>query len=97
MEENGQGTEMRGVVTEYREGQSLAMHLEGQYNTVEVAYRLAELAGGTRLSLSSDIRFKSFLRLASLVFWPAFKKKLLAQLGEECARLNGLCEQGDEG
>ncbi len=96
VEENGRGTELRGEVTDYRVNESLAIRLDGEYNTVRVSYRLAELAGGTRLTMRADVRFKSFLRVANLIFRPAFKKKLLAQFNEEYARLKGLCEQ-DEG
>lgn len=94
IEENGGSVEMRGVVTDYRENQVLAMHLSGKYNTVDVEHRLEETdEGQTRLTIRANIRFKSFLKIASIVFRPAFKKKLIEQLNVECARLKELCEQ----
>ena len=40
IEENGSGTEMEGVVTDYRENQVLAMHLCGKYNVVNVKWHI---------------------------------------------------------
>jgi hypothetical protein len=93
IEENGRGTEMQGIVTDYRENQSLAMHLSGKYNVVDVEWHLKEIEKRARLTVKADIRFKSFVRLMSILFWPAFKKNALRQLQEECARLKELCEQ----
>lgn len=67
IEENGRGVEMRGVVTDYRENQVLAMHLGGKYNNVDVEYCLEEIEGCTRLTMSSNIRFRSFLKILSII------------------------------
>ena len=94
VEEDGRGTEMQGIVTDYRENQSLAMHLEGKYNVVDVAWRIEEMGECTRLTLNSNIRFKSFVGLLSVLMRPVFKKKIVAQLKGEFARLRELCEEG---
>ena len=93
VEENGRCVEMRGVVTDYRENQALAMHLGGKYNNIDVEYRLEEIEGRTRLTMISHIRFKSFLKILSIILWPALKKKLLGQLDREYATLKRLCER----
>ena len=93
IEENGRGVEMRGVVTDYRENQSLAMHLSGKYNVVDVEWRIEERGERTRLTLNSNIRFKSFIRVLSILMRPAFKKKITTQLQGEFARLKELCER----
>jgi len=85
---------MRGIVTDYRENQALAMHLEGKYNTVDVEYRLEEIEGRTRLTMNANIRFRSFVKILNLVFRSAFRRKIIAQLDREYARLKELCEQG---
>ena len=90
--EGGRGTEMQGVVTDYRENRSLAMHLSGQFNVVDVAWRLEEIEERTRLTVKADIRFKSVAGLMSILLRPVFRKKLTAQLREETARLKDLCE-----
>lgn len=93
VEENGRRVEMNGVVTDYRKDQVLAMHLDSKYNNVDVEYRLEEIGGRTRLTMISNIRLRSFLRVFSIILWPAFKKKLLRQLNREYARLKELCER----
>ena len=93
VEENGRRVEMNGVVTDYRKDQVLAMHLDSKYNNVDVEYRLEEIGGRTRLTMISNIRLRSFLRVFSIILWPAFKKKLLGQLNREYASLKELCER----
>ena len=43
IEEGGGSTEMQGVVTDYKENQSLAMHMSGKYNVVDVEWRIKEM------------------------------------------------------
>ncbi len=92
IEENGRIAEMQGIVTDYRANHSLAMHLSGKYNTVDVEWHIEEMGEHTRLTMKADIRFKSLVRLMSILFWPVFKKNALRQLQEEFARLKELCE-----
>ena len=93
IEENGRGVEMHGVVTDYRDNQSLAMHLSGKYNVVDVEWRLEEIEEHTRLTVNARVRFKSFIKILSIIMRPVFKKKIVAQLQEELARLKELCER----
>ena len=93
VEEDGRGTEMQGEITDWRENELIAMHLSGKYNTVDVEWRLDEVEGFTHVTGDFNIQFKSFLRILSIILWPAFKKKNLGQLQEEFARLKELCEQ----
>ena len=93
IEENGSGTEMEGVVTDYRENQALAMHLSGKYNVVDVEWRIEETGERTRLTLHANIRFRSFVKVFSILMRPVFKKKLTGQLQGEFARLKELCER----
>ena len=94
IEENGRGTEMQGIVSDYRENQSLAMHLSGKYNVVDVEWRIEEMGESTHLTIHADVRFRSFVRVLSILMRPAFQKKLTEQLQGEFARLKELCEQG---
>lgn len=93
IEENGHGVEMQGVVTDYRENQLLAMHLSGKYNVVDVEWRIEEMGEHTRLTLHSNIRFRSFLRVSSILIRPVFQKNITEQLKGEFARLKELCER----
>ena len=91
--EDGRSTEMQGIVLNYQKPQLLSMHLEGRYNAVDVEYRLTESEGKTLLTLNSNIQFKSFMRLFSVIIWPVFKKKLIEQTDREYTRLKQLCEE----
>jgi len=93
IEENGRSVEMHAVVTDYRENQLLAMHLDGKFNVVDVEWRLEEIGERTRLTLNSNIRFKSFIKILSVLMRPIFKKKIVAQLQGELARLKEICER----
>ena len=93
IEEGGGSTEMQGVVTDYKENQSLAMHMSGKYNVVDVEWRIKEMGKYTRLTVNSNIRFKSFLRFFSIILWPAFKRNIRGQLGREYTKLKELCEE----
>lgn len=93
IEENGRSVEMCGVVTYYRENQSLAMHLSGKYNVVDVEWRIKERGERTRLTIYANIRFRSFVYLMSILMRPAFRRKITEQLQGEFARLKELCER----
>ncbi len=93
--ENGRSTEMHGIVTEYNKNQRLAMKLNGDYNDVNVEYLIKPVENYTCLTINSTIKFKSFLRIASIILRPVIRKKLLAQLHKEYARLKELCEYGN--
>ena len=93
IEEGGKGVEMQGEVTDYRENQSLAMHMSGKYNIVDVKWCIEEMVNYTRLTMNSNIQFKSFLRLLSIFLWPAFKRNIQRQLDREYAQLKELCEE----
>ena len=95
IEEGGGSTEMQGVVTDYRENQSLAMHMGGKYNVVDVEWRIEEMGKYTRLTVNLNIKFKSFLRFLSIILWPAFKRNIRGQLGREYTKLKELCEEDE--
>jgi len=93
IEENGSGTDMEGVVTDYRENQALAMHLSGKYNVVDVEWCIEQRGEHTYLTVYSNIRFRSFIKILSIIIRPIFKKRITKQLQVECAKLKELCGQ----
>ena len=92
IEEKGSGTEREGIVIDYRENQALAMHLSGKYNVVDVKWLIEEMGEHTRLTVDSDIRFKSFIKVLSVLIGPVFKKNAIKQLHLELVKLKELCE-----
>ncbi len=93
IEENGRGTEMDGVITDYVANRKIAFHLSGKFNIVDVEYCLEQLGGITRLSQEANIRFKSFFKVTSIILGPLFKKKIINQSQSELTKLKELCER----
>ncbi len=95
IEENGRGTEMEGVVTDYRENEALAMYLRSKYNTVDVQWLIEDRGKYTRLTQKSNIRFRSFPGILSIILRPVFRQNILRQLEEEFLKLKELCEDDE--
>jgi uncharacterized membrane protein len=93
--ENGQSVEMRGVVTDYRENELLGMHLSGKYNMIDTRWRIERSGDNARLTVDSDVSFKGYLWILSVIVRPMFKKTLLRQMEDDVERLKELCEGGD--
>ena len=90
-DQNGK-TEMHGVVTGYQENESISFHLSGQYNTVDVEFRLEKIDERTRLTQTADIRWRSFMKVMSIFLGGRIKKEITAQSQKEFAKLKALCE-----
>ena len=71
------------------------MHLDGKYNIVDAEWYLEDRGKVTRLTAYFDIRFKSVVKILSIINRPVFKKKMMDQLQVEFARLKELCECND--
>ena len=69
------------------------MHLSGKYNVVDVEWCIEEMGECTRLTQHANIRFRSFVKLLSILMRPTFQKKLTGQLQGEFTRLKELCER----
>jgi len=93
IEQEGHTMEMYGIVADYQENQLLVMHLSSEYNTVEVEWRIEKAGEHTRLTVDSDIRFLSLVKVISFLMMPVFKKRILRQLQGELVRLKQLCER----
>jgi len=93
IEEQGRGTEMRGVVTGFVANKRLAFHLEGEFNSVDVNYTLQEKGKTTQLTQNAEIRFKGLIRLMSVFLGPILRKKIEEQAQSEFNKLKELCEQ----
>jgi uncharacterized protein YndB with AHSA1/START domain len=91
--DTGGSTEMRGVITGYVPNQKMAFHLEGDFNTIDVEYRLEQMGDITRLTQEADVQLQPIFQLFSFIIWPMFKKQISAQSKQEFAKLKELCEQ----
>jgi carbon monoxide dehydrogenase subunit G len=93
IEENGRGTEMRGLVTDFVSNKRFAVHLEGDFNSAEVSFTLKEKGDMTQLTQNVELHFKGMMRILSLFWGGSIKKKILRQVQNEFNRLKELCEQ----
>lgn len=93
VQEDGRATVMSGVVTDFTANERMAFHLEGEFNTVDVVWTLQVHEQGTLVSQVAEVRFKGLMRVVSLLFGPAFRKKITAQAQQEFAKLKELCER----
>jgi carbon monoxide dehydrogenase subunit G len=89
-------TELYGEVTGYRENEMLSFHLRGQYNLVDVQFRVRPVGAYTRVIQQVDMRFRSFLKVTSLLFAGRLRQEIGEQAQAEFARLKELCEAKQE-
>lgn len=92
VEEDGRGTELVGVITQFVENEWIAFHLEGDYNVADVSFRVRPTENGSQVIQEVNVRFKGMLKLFSF-FGFAFKKKIQAQIQREFSLLKELCER----
>ncbi|MDI6815632.1 MAG: SRPBCC family protein [Actinomycetota bacterium] len=96
VEEDGRGTELRGVITGFVPEKRLAVHLEGDFNSVDASYTLEQKGEITQVSQDAEVHFKGLLRVISIVTGPIFKRKVTRQAQSEFAKLKELCERDVE-
>ena len=92
IEEEGQGIEMQGVVTEFQPNKAYAVHLESESHSADVRFVLTENVDSTQLIQSVELHFKNELSDDVL---NSIKKSIMSQAQSEFARLKELCEQDD--
>ncbi len=92
VEEDGRGTELHGVITEWVPDERLAFHLEGEFNDADVLFTLEEVGSATRVTQTAEVRFKGVVRIMSLFFGQSFKRNIRRQAESEFAALKALCE-----
>jgi carbon monoxide dehydrogenase subunit G len=95
IEEDGRGTEMLGLVTEFVSNERFTVRLEGDFTSAEVSFTLIEKGSVTQLTQSVELRFKGMLKVLSIVLRNSIKKKIRGQAHNEFSRLRALCEQDD--
>ena len=92
VEEDGQGIEMQGVITEFEPNKGYAVHLESESHSADVRFVLIEKSSSTQLTQSVELHFKNELSDDVL---ESIKKSITTQAQREFARLKELCEKSD--
>lgn len=91
-EENGRKMEFQGVVTFYEKDSRLAATLTGEFFDLDVGYVLEPVGSSTRLTQTSRVRFKGFLKIVGPLMSSFMKKAGLKKLDGDFARFKELCE-----
>jgi len=92
VEEDGQGIEMQGVITEFQPNEEYAVRLESESHSADVRFVLTENAGLTQLTQTVELHFKNELSDDVL---DSIKKSIMTQAQSEFTKLKELCEQVD--
>lgn len=95
IEEDGNGIEMEGIITEFIPNKEFAVHLESKVNLVDVSFVLNENENITTLNQYVEMRFKGMLKILSVFMRNSIKKKIAKQLEREFAKLKELCERSN--
>lgn len=81
--------EMRGRITEFEPGRSMAVHLEGHGLSVDVRYEVAPHPRGTRLQAEQALSLPG--RFARVVE-PVVRRRVAQRSEADLQRLKALCE-----
>ena len=90
-DQNGK-TEMHGTVTGFEENQMISFHLSGEYNVVDVEFRVEEIGERTRVTQTADILWRGSMKVVSIFLGRRIKKKIMSQSQSEFEKLKSLCE-----
>jgi uncharacterized protein YndB with AHSA1/START domain len=96
VEEDGNGVELQGVITDYKPERSISFHLESRVNVVDVEYFVEAIQNGTRLTQTGNVRWKFPVNVISIFMGSKMKQNISAQAQKEFEKLKELCESGAE-
>ena len=92
VEEDGQGVELHGTITNYIPGKLISFHLESRVNVVDVEYSVEAIPNGTRLTQAGNVRWKFPINVISLFMGGKMEQGITAQSQKEFGKLKELCE-----
>jgi uncharacterized protein YndB with AHSA1/START domain len=96
VEEDGNGVELQGVITDYKPERSISFHLESRVNVVDVEYCVEAIPNGTRLTQTGNVHWKFPVNVISIFMGGIIKQNISAQAQKEFEKLKELCESGAE-
>ena len=94
VEEDGNGVELQGVITDFKPNKSISFHLDSRVNVVDVDYHVEAIPDGTRLTQTANVRWKFPVNVISLFMGTKMKQNISAQSQKEFEKLKELCESG---
>jgi len=94
VEEDGNGVELQGVITDFQPNKSISFHLDSRVNVVDVYYHIEAIPNGTRLTQTANVHWKFPVNVISLFMGTKMKQNISAQSQKEFEKLKELCESG---
>ena len=94
VEEDGNGVELQGVITDFKPDKSISFHLNSRVNVVEAEYCVEAVQNGTRLTQNANVRWKFPVNVISIFMGAKIKQNISAQAQKEFEKLKELCESG---
>jgi uncharacterized protein YndB with AHSA1/START domain len=94
VEEDGNGVELQGVITNFKPNKSISFHLDSRVNVVDVEYCVEAIPNGTRLTQTGNVRWKFPVNVISIFMGAKIKQNISAQSQKEFEKLKELCESG---
>ena len=96
VEEDGNGVELQGVITDFKPDKLITFHLDSRVNAVDVEYCVQAVQSGTRLTQNATVRWKFPINVISIFMGAKIKQNISAQAQKEFEKLKQLCESGVE-
>ena len=92
VEEDGNGVELKGVITDYKPERSISFRLDSRFNVVDVEYYVEGVQNGTRLTQNAIVRWKFPVNVISIFRGTKIKQNISTQAQKEFEKLKELCE-----
>jgi uncharacterized protein YndB with AHSA1/START domain len=96
VEEDGNGVELQGVITDFKPGKLISFHLDSRVNIVDVEYCVEAIQNGTRLTQNANVQWKFPVNVISIFIGEKIRQKISVQSQKEFEKLKELCESGVE-
>jgi len=92
VEEDGNGVELQGVITDYKPEKSISFHLNNRVNVVDVEYCVEANQHGIRLTQNANVRWKFPINVISIFMGAKIRQNISEQSKKEFKKLKELCE-----
>jgi len=96
-EENGRKMEFQGRCTAYEANKRLGVFLDGLMFDLDVDYELEDLGGKTRLTQTSEVKWKGMMKLAAPMLMTMAKEQAEKSLERDFGLLKRLAEERGQG
>ena len=91
-DDDGDNSEITGVITEYIQDERYCIHLNGKGFQVDVEYRFKDIDGRTRLMQETNFDYKGIMKMIEKVVGGKIRRSYEDEAKRNLAKLMDLCE-----